>query len=231
MAIGQSGEADGLLPGGQLAYERITQNGEQGIQDRHHRQEAYRCPALSAITTPRIEFLVGTADRRVDSKVPKPSTRRITGNSASGALPGRVDSKASRVDPGTAAFPQGGDTAMRAECGQRTEDEGLCRDLCHNPPIPAGVGPCRREAFGNSCEAADMRQPCMNTASQCRSHFVSVAPSEFELRNGMEGVVGAIPTRSTNHYHSGINYFLPPERALGPGQKPRGARNKISLAA
>ena len=37
----------------------------------------------------------------------------------------------------------------------------------------------------------------MNTAPQCRSHLVCVAPSEFELRNGMEEVVGSIPTRST----------------------------------
>ena len=40
--------------------ERITEENEHGNQDRGHRQEAYRCPALSAIGTARIEFLVGT---------------------------------------------------------------------------------------------------------------------------------------------------------------------------
>ena len=37
----------------------------------------------------------------------------------------------------------------------------------------------------------------MNTASLCRSQFRRVAPSQFILRNGMEEVVGSIPTRST----------------------------------
>ena len=52
--------------------ERITQDGEQGNQDRHHRQEAYRCPALSTIGTARIEFLGGTA--RLDLAVPPPNS-------------------------------------------------------------------------------------------------------------------------------------------------------------
>jgi hypothetical protein len=40
--------------------ERIAEADEQENQDRKHRQEAYRCSALSAISTARIEFLVGT---------------------------------------------------------------------------------------------------------------------------------------------------------------------------
>jgi hypothetical protein len=44
--------------------ERIAEADEQGNQDREHRQEAYRCPALSAISTARIEFLVGTRGLR-----------------------------------------------------------------------------------------------------------------------------------------------------------------------
>jgi hypothetical protein len=38
----------------------IAQDSEQGNKGRHHRPEAYRCPALSAITTARTEFLLGT---------------------------------------------------------------------------------------------------------------------------------------------------------------------------
>ena len=41
--------------------ERITQDGEQGNQGRHHRRVGYRSFALSSIDTVRIEFLVGTA--------------------------------------------------------------------------------------------------------------------------------------------------------------------------
>ena len=37
----------------------------------------------------------------------------------------------------------------------------------------------------------------MNTAPQCLSRFVYVAPLQSQMRNGMEEVVGSIPTRST----------------------------------
>ena len=73
----------------------------------------------------------------------------------------------------------------------------LCRALCRNPAIPTEVWLCRRVSLHDKQEAAHMPETRMNTASQCRSHFVSVAPSEFALRNGMEEVVGSIPTRST----------------------------------
>ncbi|MGA2372256.1 MAG: hypothetical protein ABSG11_16440, partial [Candidatus Korobacteraceae bacterium] len=43
--------------------ERITQDSEQGNQGRHHRPEAYRGPALSAIGSATIEFLVRTTVR------------------------------------------------------------------------------------------------------------------------------------------------------------------------
>ena len=37
----------------------------------------------------------------------------------------------------------------------------------------------------------------MNTAVSCRSVSLCILPSQFTLGNGMEEVVGSIPTRST----------------------------------
>jgi hypothetical protein len=81
---------------------------------------------------------------------------------------------------------------------RRGLEHHLCRGLCRNPAIPARVALCLRVSLGNRQEAANSDQSRMNTASLCRSHFRRVAPSQFTLRNGMEEVVGSIPTRSTN---------------------------------
>src|SRR5271168_874846 len=52
-----------------------------------------------------------------------------------------------------------------------------------------------------------MRQTRMNTAPQTHSSFFCVAPVQSKMRNGMEEVVGSIPTRSTKSFSS---------RALSP---------------
>ena len=45
--------------------------------------------------------------------------------------------------------------------------------------------------------AATMRESRMNTAPEYHSWFVGVSSFQSEMRNGMEEVVGSIPTRST----------------------------------
>jgi len=40
----------------------------------------------------------------------------------------------------------------------------------------------------------------MNTASSCRSLSLAISPSQFVEGNGMEEVVGSIPTRFTNSH-------------------------------
>ena len=45
-----------------------------------------------------------------------------------------------------------------------------------------------------------MRRTRMNTAPRYHSRFLPVAPLQSKMRNGMEEVVGSIPTRSTNPY-------------------------------
>ena len=45
-----------------------------------------------------------------------------------------------------------------------------------------------------------MRETRMNTASQYRSVSLPISLIQFVLGNGMEGVIGSIPIRSTNPY-------------------------------
>jgi hypothetical protein len=73
----------------------------------------------------------------------------------------------------------------------------VCHWLCHNPAIQAGVVPPPSVSLGHTQEAANLRGTRMNTASAY--HFVCQPMSQcsFAPGNGMEEVVGSIPTGST----------------------------------
>ncbi len=73
----------------------------------------------------------------------------------------------------------------------------MCHGLCHNPAIPARVGPFLAVSLGYTQKAANMLETRMNTASLCSFVFLYVCLYSFTLGNGMEEVVGSIPTRST----------------------------------
>jgi hypothetical protein len=74
----------------------------------------------------------------------------------------------------------------------------LCRSLCHNPAIPTRVGPCRAVSLGSTRKTANERKTRMNTVFLYRSVSLLICLCLFALGNGMEEVVGSIPTRSTN---------------------------------
>ena len=59
------GKLMGFCLEGNSLTKRITQNGEPGIQDRHHRQEAYRCPAKCNYYTENRVFGRDRAERRL----------------------------------------------------------------------------------------------------------------------------------------------------------------------
>ena len=61
--------------------------------------------------------------------------------------------------------------------------------------VSDAVGHCRSSTGKGQ---GNMRRTRMNTAPQYRSRFACVVPLQFKMRNGMEEVVGSIPTRSTN---------------------------------
>jgi hypothetical protein len=42
----------------------------------------------------------------------------------------------------------------------------------------------------------------MDIAPRCHSQFACIVPLQSKMRNGMEEVVGSIPTRSTNITHT-----------------------------
>jgi hypothetical protein len=85
----------------------------------------------------------------------------------------------------------------------------LCHGLCHNRGIPAGVGPSRAVSLRHTQKAVTMPKPHVNTAPRCRSVSLCICPYQFTLGNGMEEVVGSIPTRSTNLAHPlGANFLL-----------------------
>ena len=73
----------------------------------------------------------------------------------------------------------------------------LCRNLCRNPVIPAGVRRLLAVSIGYTRKAVNLREVRMNTACSCRSVSLPFAPSQFVLGNGMEEVIGSIPIRST----------------------------------
>jgi hypothetical protein len=50
----------------------------------------------------------------------------------------------------------------------------------------------------------NVRENRMNTASPCRFGSLCIWPSRFTLGNGMEEVVGSIPTRSTNQSNNSL---------------------------
>jgi hypothetical protein len=57
-------------------------------------------------------------------------------------------------------------------------------------------GSIAREGMG----APNIRERRMDTAPQYHLRFVCVVLFQFKMRNGMEEVVGSIPTRSTNSF-------------------------------
>ena len=54
----------------------------------------------------------------------------------------------------------------------------LCRGLCRNPAIPAGVWPLLAVSFRYTRKAVNVRETRMNTASPCHLVFFGFAPSE-----------------------------------------------------
>jgi hypothetical protein len=89
----------------------------------------------------------------------------------------------------------------------------LCHGLCHNPAIPARVGPFLVVSFGYTKKAVNMPETRMKTAFPCRCVSLLICPCAFALGNGMEEVIGSIPIRSTNnpikmnHFHTQISSF------------------------
>ena len=73
----------------------------------------------------------------------------------------------------------------------------LCHGLCRNPAIPARVGALLAVSLRYTRKAVNTPETRMNTASPCRSGSLRICPFQFTLGNGMEEVVGSIPTRST----------------------------------
>ncbi len=53
----------------------------------------------------------------------------------------------------------------RLRCGSymRMPTRNLCRCLCRNPPIPAGIGPCRSVSLRHRAGAANVRQTRIKT--------------------------------------------------------------------
>ena len=106
---------------------------------------------------------------------------------------GRHNSPATPSIPVTLAGPNARLSSDDADCCQ-----SLCRRLCRNRPIPAGVGPCRRASLGNSCVAANSDQTLMNTASAYHCGSRAVTQSSFGLRIRDQGVGGSNPLSPTN---------------------------------
>jgi hypothetical protein len=64
-------------------------------------------------------------------------------------------------------YNEGGMRAIRVRIARKPRPSGapcLCRGLCRNPPIPAGVGLCRMASLGSSGGAGNIDQSRMNTA-------------------------------------------------------------------
>jgi hypothetical protein len=74
----------------------------------------------------------------------------------------------------------------------------LCHSLCHNPTIPVRVRLSRSVPLGARGRAGHTRQTRMNTALVYHSVSCAIVCIYSVLGNGMEEVVGSIPTRSTN---------------------------------
>ena len=80
----------------------------------------------------------------------------------------------------------------------RARITSLCRSLCRNSPIPHVIRACHIVSLSNKFGAGKICQTCMNTASSCRLLSVNLETFYSVEGNGMEEVVGSIPTRSTN---------------------------------
>jgi hypothetical protein len=80
----------------------------------------------------------------------------------------------------------------------------LCRELCRNPSIPDGIWLCRSVSLAHKRRAENTRRTCMNTAPLYRLLSLGIAASQSKMRNGMEEVVGSIPTRSTKFLNNGF---------------------------
>ena len=98
----------------------------------------------------------------------------------------------------------------------------LCRDLCRNPAIPAGLWPCRRVSLDDRRSALNMRRTIMNTAVRCRLLSLAIRAPLFVEGNGMEEVVGSIPTRSTKFPNN-----LDRANAWGGGQDRSCSRHRL----
>jgi len=71
--------------------------------------------------------------------------------------------------------------------------EILGRDLCRNPPIPAGVGWSRVLSLAITRAAGNSEQTRMNSAFPCYSDFFGVTPSWAGRRTYKQEVAGSSP--------------------------------------
>ncbi len=70
-----------------------------------------------------------------------------------------------------------------------------------------------------------MRRTRMNTAPRCQSHFALVARLHSKMRNGMEEVIGSMPTRSTKFSSGQFSSLRPCLRRSGAVCFPAGKTN------
>ena len=73
----------------------------------------------------------------------------------------------------------------------------LCRGLCHNPAIPAGVGPLLAVSLRHTQKAVNMPETRMNTASPCRFVSLDSLPHQATRRFDTEEVAGSNPVVPT----------------------------------
>ena len=83
-----------------------------------------------------------------------------------------------------------------------TESALLCRYLCRNPAIPAGLGLYSAVSLGHSQVAENLRQVGMNTTDLYHSRFFGAVPSEAESGFGVGEVASSnlvVPTILFNY--------------------------------
>ncbi len=73
----------------------------------------------------------------------------------------------------------------------------LCRCLCRNPAIPAGVWPLLAVSFRYTRKAVNVRETRMNTAFLCRFVSLSYLPYQCTPRFDTEEVAGSNPVVPT----------------------------------
>ena len=74
---------------------------------------------------------------------------------------------------------------------------GLCHGLCHNPAIPARVGPSPAVSLGHTQKAGNMRQTRMDTTFPCCSVSLGSLPYQCTRRFDTEEVAGSNPVVPT----------------------------------